>query len=104
MLTTTSRQTSGCASRWRGSKHGGRRHAVDLVPDTLHQIGSHVNSPVHRKARSTRKATTSRPPDASLRVAIRLMAAQQPAGLGYVATVFRIHRGKAVAAIGQEGY
>jgi hypothetical protein len=32
------------------------------------------------------------------------MAAQQPAGLGYVATVFRIHRGKAIAAIGQEGY
>jgi cytochrome bd ubiquinol oxidase subunit II len=43
-------------------------------------------------------------PDASLRIAIRWWLLGIPLVLAYFATVFRIHRGKAVAATGREGY
>jgi cytochrome bd ubiquinol oxidase subunit II len=42
--------------------------------------------------------------DSSLRIAIRWWLAGIPLVAIYFATVFRIHRGKAVAAVGREGY
>jgi cytochrome bd-type quinol oxidase subunit 2 len=42
--------------------------------------------------------------DSSLRVAIRWWLVGIPLVAIYFTTVFRIHRGKAVAAVGREGY
>ena len=69
--------------------------AAAVFPVMLHATGGEALSLTAYNASAT---------DSSLRVAIRWWLVGIPLVAIYFATVFRIHRGKAVAAVGREGY
>jgi hypothetical protein len=69
--------------------------AAAVFPVMLHATGSDALSLTAYNASA---------PDSSLRIAIRWWLVGIPLVAIYFTTVFRIHRGKAVAAVGREGY